>query len=118
MLWDGEVLKLEEPSELTHLSNGSKLVPSGHVRPKQGENGTTSTQTVNTAREKVLDFISHINPFGKKTIEETEISFSVFIQALQAVAATKCLYHLRRKSDPVLQRVPSAQFEEFSEYLH
>jgi hypothetical protein len=66
--------------------------------------------------EKVKDMVNPIHLFKRKGADETEISFSTFIQALQMVCRDKLLVHSRRRSAVSVNK-PYPSTQEFSEYL-
>jgi len=77
--------------------------------------------TLSEHAAKVKSLVSHMNPMNfltRKKAEETEISFSHFIQALQTVAAEKCLHVSRRRSAISFTAIDPSELEQFSEYLH
>ena len=70
---------------------------------------------------KAKEVVAKMNPMNfltRKKAEETEISFSHFIQALQTVAAEKCLHVSRRRSAISVTQFDPSELEEFSEYMH
>jgi UDP-glucoronosyl and UDP-glucosyl transferase len=139
---DDEAEKIEEPSELTtadgSFSNVNESVNGRPTPTKQGSSGSVtsnerptptkqgssgSVTSGSTAKGKFLDIMSHVNPMNlihaRKSAEATNISFSLFIQALQTVCKDKCLYQSRRRSaiSVSLTNMQNAQFEGFPEYL-
>jgi sterol 3beta-glucosyltransferase len=103
---------LHEPSDLTVSVDES-------LRPIPEEKTTTSVTGHPSAKDKFTDLVSQVNPisiFMKKSADETEISFSVFVEALQLVCRDKLLVHSRRRSAvSVKKQYPSNH--DFTEYL-
>ena len=96
---------------LSRLKESEKPVPEC-----DGASGSLSDQAA-----KVREFVCHMNPMNlltKKKAEETEISFSHFVQALQSVAAEKCLHVSRRRSALSVSKFETEDFEVCTEYLH
>ena len=60
--------------------------------------------------------VNPIHLFKRKHADETEISFSIFIQALKMVCRDKLLVHSRRRSAVSVNK-PYSSNPEFSEYL-
>lgn len=63
------------------------------------------------------DIMNPLNFLKKKGAEETEISFSQFIQALQAVSKDK-YQHVSRRRGGFSSNLDSDRLEDFSEYFH
>jgi hypothetical protein len=83
------------------------------------EVSNSSLTSFPSAKEKIVDIVSQVNPMGlfmKKSPDETDISFSVFLQALQIVYRDKLLVHSRRRSAISVRKLYKAN-EELSEYL-
>jgi hypothetical protein len=101
-----------EPSELTdHASSHrdvTRATDNSVERPTEREslhtpgtgNSQGSTNTSST-KDRVMDMLSHMNPLNyliKKKREDTDISFSMFIQSLQDFASEKFLPQPQRRS--------------------
>jgi hypothetical protein len=76
-----------------------------------------ATVTGSLSIGKVKDMVVHpTSIFKRRSADETEISFSMFLQALQMVCRDKLLVHSRRRSAVSVNK-PYPSNQEFSEYL-
>jgi UDP:flavonoid glycosyltransferase YjiC (YdhE family) len=102
-----------DPSDLTISVDGSPNRP--HSKKQVS---TSSVNSHPSAKEKIADIVSQVNPMGlfRKSPDETDISFTVFLQALQIVCRDKLLVHSKRRSAISVRKLYKSE-EEFSEYL-
>lgn len=97
--------KIDEMSELTTSATKPASINSRPTHTKQDSSGSIASGSIasgTTAKEIIRGMISHVNPLNllhaRKSAEYTNISFSIFIQALESVMKDKCLYQSRRRS--------------------
>jgi len=106
------IRETEEASEMLSSSITVDASPREYGQTeKEGSSGFLSERTA--PLKKFMDDF-----FSKKNPESTEISFSHFIQALQAVSRDKVQHLSRRRSAVSMRQFPvDEQTGEFSEYL-
>lgn len=128
---DVQDLKVDEPSELTN-GEGSTADTTEKNNDKQAPVDQCSYGSFNTevtTKEKLMDMISHVNPmqimshvnpmqllYARKAAEDTSISFSLFIQALQMVSKDKFLFQSRRRGALSVSSI-NVEHSVFAEYL-
>ena len=95
------------------FSDASADQTAGSVDDSKNKN---STDEGSGGRNSGLAMVNPMNLFKRKDADETEISFSTFIQALQMVCRDKLLVHSRRRSAVSVNK-PYPSNQEFSEYL-
>jgi hypothetical protein len=109
---EAEDLQSDEPSELTELASSHPDATRAADNSLERPAGTESLQTPVTGnshgsnstastKERVMDMLSYMNPLNflvKKKREDTDISFSMFVQSLQDFASEKFLPQPQRRS--------------------
>jgi sterol 3beta-glucosyltransferase len=108
-------------SDDTHVETSDLTISvdelSGPSSKKQVSNSSVASHP--SAKDKIADIVSQVNPmalFTRKSPDETDISFTVFIQALQMVCRDKLLVHSKRRSAISVRKLFRSD-EEFSQYL-
>lgn len=77
------------------------------------------TATLESAKGMLQNLVSKVNPFSRSKPEETEISFSLFIQSLQKTYTKKCSQNNgRREMSPSVGLDREGFQREFSEFLN
>jgi hypothetical protein len=82
--------------------------------------GASTSSALENAKGMIISLVSKVNPFARRQPDETEISFSHFIQALQKVFAKRST-QMRREQHPTSTsvRLQREGFQrEFSEFLN
>lgn len=122
--------------EGTESDDGDKLIElidiatSTSADGSAAESGPTTAKhnsaaaAANAAKDMFMDIISHVNPLNlvhaRTAPDETNISFSIFIQALQIVCTDKCLSQTKRRSAVSVAKAESetSRIDATSVYLY
>jgi hypothetical protein len=104
----------EDSAALDQSPDVSSHGPASSDFKKHDESECSEVSVVKTLANKI-----HLPNFWHKKPEETEISFSMFLQVLHTVCGDKCLYSSRRRGGLVKSGYPTSNetSQDFSEYL-
>jgi hypothetical protein len=118
-------LTMSEAHEVAERLHSNSLPQLSSVRKYSALSSTIGVSNASCALENargmLINLVAKVNPFARRQPDETEISFSLFIQALQKVCAKRCT-EMGRNTIPTSLKSVKLEREgfqrEFSEFLN